>query len=308
MAEFKINVDLSHLMRVGSAFTKDVFPHLALAVQTVADRVEARWKLYASGAPMPNGKTIGNRSGAYLRSIMQRNTGDFSRDVYTELPYAQAIESGAPRRDLKTMLNSSLKVRISAAGKRYLIIPFRHSPNPNNVMRDNAMPPQVVEWWKDKRASSIVRPGSKPDPLMSLFTNIEFAPEAKLGTHRLSGTGAYDIKTRMRLMVPEHHYDWGDRLSKATLAGLGVGGEAARRMQGMVNFRKPGKSGGAAHSQFITFRTMVEGSKGWIAPAQEGKWPARQVSEIYQPVAEKAFADAVAEDIRRVIPGAAPGP
>lgn len=291
-------------MRVGSAFTKDVFPHLAYAVQVIADRCEGTWKSFASGVPMPNGKSIHSRTGGYVRSIMQRSAGDFSREIYSELPYAQAIESGAPRRDLKTMLNSSLKVRISAAGKRYLIIPFRHSPNPNNVARDNVMPASVHEWWKDKRPSHIVNPKAG---IAEMF-GIEFAPGAIVQNTRPSGTGALDILTRGVVQVPKHEYQWGDRLSRQTLKALGATEHETRRMQGMVNFRKPNANAGGSHSQFITFRTMVEGSKGWIAPAQDGKWPARQTAQIYQPLAEKAFEAAVAEDILRVLPGAMPGP
>jgi hypothetical protein len=283
MPDFRIQIDLSHLMAVGSAFTKDVFPHLAFAVQGVADAVETRWKQFASGMTMPNGRVINPRSGQYARSIMQRNTGDFSRTVYTELPYAQEIEQGAPRRDMKSLLNSSLKVRVSAAGRRYLIIPFRHSPNPNNVMRDNAMPAAVHDWWGSAKPSHVLQ---------------------GLNFKRPSGTGALDIKTHGPLMVPAHRYNWGDRLSASTLRALGVRGQAAKRMEGMYNFRSPGKTGGAAHSSYITFRTMTEGGKGWIRPATEGKWPARQVAEIYQPVAEQLFKAAVEEDIRRVVPGA----
>jgi hypothetical protein len=306
-SSFSINVDLSALMRTGSAFTKDAFPHLALAVHAITDRVEARWKAFAAGAPMPNGKTIGNRSGRYLRSIMQRSTGDFSADVYSESPHAQAIESGSPRRDLKTMLNSSLKVRLSAAGKRFLVIPFRHSPNRNNVMRDNAMPASVVEWWKDKKPSHVLRRGHLIDPVIAEMlegTGISPPANARFNMTRLSGTRAVDIKTGMTISVPRHRYSWGDRLSKGALSALGASDQETRRMQGMVNFRRPGKTGGSAHSTFLTFRTMVEGSRGWIAPAQEGKWPARQVAEIYQPVAEELFSKAVEADIRAAMPGA----
>lgn len=299
MAEFKISIDLSHLVARGSAFTGAVFPHLALAVQAIADRAEGTWKAFAAGAPMPNGKVINSRSGSYTRSIMQRNTGDFSREIYTELPYAQAIESGSPQRDLKTMLNSSLKVRISARGRRYLIIPFRHSANPRNVARDNAMPTSVAEWWKNKRASSVTNPKKALEDLFG----IEFAPGAQASNTRPSGTGAHDIVTRGVLQVPKHEYQWGDRLSRADLAGLGVHGEAARRLQGMVMFRKPGGKAGGAHGKYITFRTMAEGSRGWIVPAQEGKWPAKQTAELYQPLAEQAFQAAVAEDVRSIIPG-----
>lgn len=287
-------------MRVGSAFTAAAMPHLALAVQAVADRAEGTWKSFAAGSPMPNGKTVGNRSGSYLRSIMQRNTGDFSREIYTDLPYAQAIESGTPRRDLKSMLNSSVKVRISAAGHRYLIIPFRHSANSGNVARDNAMPAAVHAWWQDKKASSIINPMRE---MMEELFKSKFKDEDVYNT-RPSGTGAYDPATRYVLQVKKHDYQWGDRLSRQTLSGLGVHGEAAKRMAGMVHFRQLGKQGGAAHSQYITFRVMSENSKGWIAPAQEGKWPARTTAEIYQPLAEQVFQAAVTEDVRRVMPGA----
>lgn len=306
MAEFRIAIDLSHLMTTGSALTRAVFPHLAVAVQGVADAAETRWKQFASGMVMPNGRVINPRSGQYARSIMQRETGEFSRTIYSDLPYAQEIEEGAPRRDMKTMLNSSLKVRISAAGRRYLIIPFRHSPNPNNVMRDNAMPPGVLDWWGSAQPSHVLprfNRGSGGSGLAGLF-GLEFAPEARTGGFRPSGTGAFDIRTRQLLQVAKHNYRWGDRLSANTLEALGVRGQAAKRMEGMVHFTRQGKTGGAAHSRYITFRTMVEGSRGWIRLATEGKWPARQVAEIYQPVAEQLFRAAVQEDIRMVLPGA----
>lgn len=307
MPEFRISIDLSHLMATGSLLTADVFPHLAFAVQGVADAAEAKWKSFASGYPMPNGRVVNPRSGTYARSIMQRTTGEFSRTVYSELPYALEIEQGAPRRDLKSMLNSSFKVRISAAGKRYLIIPFRHSANPNNVMRDNAMPASVVDWWGGAKPSHVLarftKTGGGGSGLAGLF-GLEWAPEAHSGGFRPSGTGALDIHTRQPVQVAKHNYHWGDRLSASTLEALGVTGPAAKRMEGMVNFRRPGAKGGAAHSRFITFRTMTEGGRGWIRPATEGKWPARQTAALYQPIAEELFKAAVQEDIRRVLPGA----
>lgn len=276
---FHIAIDLSALMPLAGPITNAEFPHLALAVTAIADRVERRWKTYAAGAPMPNGKTINNRTGEYVRSIMQRQTGHFAAEVYTDLPYAGVIEHGAPRHDMKTMLNSSLKVRISAAGRRYLIIPFRHG-HPGNVIGDSPMSDAVSAWWTDKKASSVRGMGS-----------------------RLSGTGAMDIKTRKPLTVAARSYAWGDRLSRGALASLGASDHETKRMQGMVMFRRPGKTGGASHSQFITFRVMSENSKGWIAPATEGKWPARTTSEIYKPLAEAIFRAAVAEDIKALLPG-----
>jgi hypothetical protein len=70
--------------------------------------------------------------------------------------------------------------------------------------------------------------------------------------------------------VPGWRYKWGDKLHADDLAGMpGVSAKQARNLQGLVNFRYPGGAGNPAaesHSRFVSFRTMVEGSKGWRAP------------------------------------------
>jgi hypothetical protein len=48
---------------------------------------------------------------------------------------------------------------------------------------------------------------------------------------------------------------------------------------------------------------MVEGSSGWIAPAKPGRYPAKTTADELRPVAEKAFARAVEDDVRRVLGG-----
>jgi hypothetical protein len=252
---------------------------LAQAVQTMVQLAHDNWAAYAHGAPLPDGKAIQNRTGEYARSILVRSTGDLSAEVYSDLAYAQAIEEGGPARDMKRMLNSSMKVRIAKDGKRYLIIPFRCN-GPGSVM-GRQMPEQVWNWWQGRGASHIVN--------------------GDMSYKRVSGTGAYDWRTRARITVPAWRYHWGERLTKDALAGEGITGKAARRMRGMVNFRNPGGSGGSAHSQFLTFRIMKEGSKGWIVPAQEGKWPARTVAQQLQPVAEEAFRAAAQADIERLL-------
>lgn len=273
MVDFRIAVELGHLIPEGAPFRAEHFPNLAQAVRMIAEAAHEQWRRYAAGQDaLPDGQRMMPRTGEYERSIQLRQTGDFAAEVYSDLPYAQAVEEGTPARDMKRMLDSSLKVRLSKAGKRYLIIPFRWN-TPNSVMGRN-LPESVHDWWQDKHPSAIK------------------------GTYaRLSGTGAFDRTTRAPLTVPGWKYRWGDRLSADALDALGIRGMAKRRMEGMVNFRKPGGVGAGAHSQFITFRVMVEGSAGWIAPAQPGKWPARTIAEALQPVAERAFAAAVAEDV-----------
>lgn len=277
---FRIGVEIGHLIPENSPLTGGLFPTLSHAVAAISTAAHRQWVQYASGMPLPDGKVISSRTGEYARSIQLRQVGDFSAEVYTNLPYAITIEHGAPGRDLKRMLDTSLKVRLTKDGRRYLIIPFRWN-NPDSVL-GNAMPKEVHDWWQG--------PGRNPSAIIGTY-------------RRPSGTGAYDRHTRQLITVPGRHYTWGSRLGKGDLAALGVSDAAAKRMAGMVNFRKPDARGGAAHSKYMTFRVMVEGSKGWIAPPTEGKWPARTVAQQLQPVAEEAFKRAIEEDVRRLLGG-----
>jgi hypothetical protein len=249
------------------------FPNLAHAVKTVAEAAQAQWVAYASGAPLPGGQSVNPRSGTYARSIMLRQTGAFAAEVYSDLSYAEAVETGAKARDLKEMLRSSGKTRRTKDGRLYLVIPFRWSQQGSvGSGPGNQMPAAVQNWWRGKAPSHVVSMGT-----------------------RVSATGA---------TVPQANYRWGDRLGQGDLARLGIGGTAARRMQGMVNFRAVGKKGGASHSSFVTFRTMVEGASGkWIAPAKPGKYPARTTAQQIRPVAERAFAEAVRRDLARALGG-----
>ena len=270
---------MGNLVPLWAPVNADAFPNLAGAVGMIAQAAHQQWIAFANGAPMPNGKVIRNRTGEYARSIQIRHTGPFAAEVFSDLRYAQGIEEGMPARDLKKMLDTSFKVRLSAKGLRYLIIPFRHSA-PNSVMGSN-MPEALHEWWKNGVASQIT------------------------GRYeRISGTGAFDIKTRKAITVPAWKYRWGTRVGKTDLEGLGIGGKEADRLKGMVMFRKPGGGrGGSGHTQYITFRVMSEKSKGWIAPAVEGKWPARTVADGLRPIAEAAFRHAVTIDIQRLLAG-----
>jgi hypothetical protein len=260
------------------ALSKDAFPVLASAVDHVTESIKEEWQGYARGQPLPSGQVINSRTGAYLRSIMSRSIGDFSGEVYSELPYAQAIEEGSPAWDMKKILDSSYKVRTTKNGKRYLIIPFRWGVP--DTLQGNTMPTVVHNWWKgpDRKRSSVA------------------------GTYqRQSGAEAYDIKTRQRVMVPGWRYNWGDRLRKADLAAMGVTGKPSQHMAGMVNFRTPGAKGGASNSQYLTFRVMMEGSKGWIAKARPGLFPAKTAGENHQAVAEQIFKAAVEQDINGIL-------
>ncbi len=276
-SRFSIAVDLGGLIPEGVPLTAEALPTLAYAVRQLAEAAQAQWVSYAMGAPLPSGLIIQNRTGEYARSILLHQTGPFAAEVSTTLPYAEGIESGMPKRDLKGILNSSLKVRTSKKGKRYLIIPFRWN-TPGSVL-GRSMPEPVHDWWQ------------QPERSRSHITGVY---------RRTSGTGALDRHSRQLLTVPGRTYSWGNRLGAGHLSDLGVTGKRAKHMLGMVAFHNPVAKGGG-HSQYITFRAMVEGSSGWISPAQPGKYPARTVAETLQPIAEQAFQRAVQADVERIL-------
>lgn len=273
MAEFKISVDLSGIAGAGNIINQQVFPLLSQAVRAVAQQTAINWQEAVQRAKLWSGE-----KDAYSGSIQMKMTGPFSALVWSDYKYAEEIETGRPPRDLKVMLNTSLKVRTTKTGKRYLFIPFRHN-TPGNDALAPAMPPDVYAMAKEMAPSSIV--GQK---------------------QRLSGTDAYDMQTRQRLTVPQNVYKWGDRLDVMTPTrqfNATFGGAAGKisekmmgRYQGMYRFNTT-TPGGAQHSTYLTFRTMAEGSPGWIVPAQPGLYLAKKTADEMQPLAEEAFGEAV---------------
>ena len=282
MASYGVAVELGHLMPADAKLTADTFPHLSHAVRMIAAQAHQDWVAYAMGQPLPNGMTVRNRTGEYARSIGTRDTGPFSSDVFTVLPYARIIEEGAPAHDMKRMLDTSYKVRRFKNGKRYLIIPFRHD-------RFSGLPDEVRDHFN--------APGRAASHITGTY-------------ERKSGQVARDIHTRKRIMVPGWRYSWGDKLGKGDLAGMGITGAKAKNLLGIYKFANPGgAAGGGAkagtHSQYISFRVMVEGSSGWMAKAQPGKFPARCVADQLRPVATAAFEAAMAADIAGLLTGSA---
>lgn len=283
---FSVDIQVNEKIASG-VITQSEFPNLSYAVQKMASHGQNIWQGYASGKPLPNGKVVHARSGRYMRSIQVRRTGDFSSEVYTDLSYARDIEQGTPARDLKRMLDTSMKVRMSKKGKRYLIIPFRHGAPTNTVGSDgktatgmNAMPESIFDSWKGMKKSRVVSVG-----------------------RRASGNGAFDPRTRKAFMVSKREYKWGDRMTEDQLRIQGVSGRMLKHMKGMVHMQNRRGLGqkGALHGQYLTFRVMSEDSPGWLVKARDGAWPAKNTSEQLRPMAGKAFAAAIEKDIRRLL-------
>ena len=231
------------------------FPNLAKAVTMVTQHAHAQWVAWAHGAPLPNGQRIGLRSGGYKDSIKAQALGALSSRVYSDASYASQIENGWPARDLKAMLATARKVRRAKDGSRYLIIPFRWgTPGTQTFGPHQVMPESVHDLWK--------------------------SPSMKRSA--MTGMGWRESGNYPGMMVEQRSYHWGSRLAKADLLKAGVNEINAKRMAGMVNMRKPGTSGGASQSHYMTFRVLSDKSRGWQTPAGAGKHPARELARGFR--------------------------
>ncbi len=203
----------------------------------------------------------------YMASINIRFDPDgMGARIYSDDPMAEPIETGIPARDMKRMLDTSLKTRVVKNGKhtgqRYLIIPMRHN-TPGNVAHAKAMPDAVYEQAKEMTKSVVTRLGFRQN---------------QLGVRGLSGA-----RTHQLLQVRSREYKWGDRLD---------GPDIAKRFKGMVRFNT--SSGGQKSSAYLTFRVMSEWSSGWIIPAQPGRYIVKGVSDAAQAMLKDEVIAAIA--------------
>ena len=152
-----------------------------------------------------------------------------------------------------------MKVRLSKKGLRYLIIPFRHN-TPGNAAHAKPMTDDVYQQAKQLSLSTITGHG-----------------------RRVSGTGAWSIKTQAPATVRQRTYNWGERL---------VGAAIPHNQQGMVRMNTA-TGAGKKSSAYLTFRVMSESSKGWIIPAQPGQLLAKKVADDMRPKAEAAITEAI---------------
>lgn len=260
--EFRVTVDLSvqlaNLDPLGS-----VMPSVARAVEQIAIAGESRWRQAVAVVP---GLWIGERQ-QYMASIHARQTGPYSWEIVSDYKYVEDIESGRPPYDLKKMLDTSLKVRLTKKGERYLIIPFRHN-TPGNTAHAPAMPSEIYESARELSKSRIVGHG-----------------------RRLSGTGAFALSTKKPATTRTRKYVWGDRLAAEPTYKLKAE-HKSDPYAGMVRFRVA--TGG---SKYLTFRVMKEGSPGWIIGARPGLWIARTVSQSLESSAANDIPAAVSKDL-----------
>lgn len=271
MSQFKIAVDMADVgAQAGAIINAAVLPRLNQAVRAVVTATQANWAEAVHRARLWQGE-----KDAYATSIQAKMTGDFEGLVWSDYKYAREIDEGRPARDMKKYLDTSQKVRRTKDGRRFLIIPFRHG-TPGSTAHAPAMPTEVYDAAKLLKSSKIVGQGQR-------------AAGEVTSVHHRWGTQALgkkhqtpflmDRATRQHVMVPRNIYQLGEKL-----AGLP---KALSRYEGMV------KTGSAKHTQYMTFRIMMEGQTGWIIPPQPGQRIVAGVVERMQPLAERAFAEAL---------------
>lgn len=284
---FSISIDLSDVISSTNAITHEVFPRLHQSVGAIAQAAAVKWADAVMKAP----GIWAVEKQKYVESIQWRWEGDFAAVVWTDYQVAEWIESGRPQRDLKTMLDTSSKVRRTEDGRRFLVIPFRHN-TPGNDAHAKSMPPAVFALAGKMQKSRIASVGER---MAGEITRLS----PKSGMHPAQKQSPYlsNPTTKSDYMVAKRNYEWGDKVSKQALKQAGLSRQESRRYAGMVRM-DTGTPGGAKSSAYMTFRVMVEDSKGWIVPAKPGMWIAKGIVEKLHPIAEKAFSEAIKLDIQ----------
>ncbi len=136
--KYSISFDLGNVPGIANVINGQLMPLLSKAVNGVGSATAAKWKEHVYKAKLWSGE-----KDAYADSITWNFApGSLSGFVEATYKHAEEIETGRPARDLKKMLNTSLKVRRTESGKRFLVIPIRHNV-PGNNAHAKAMPANV---------------------------------------------------------------------------------------------------------------------------------------------------------------------
>lgn len=259
MPQYDISIDLAPLAQALTLPQNVVATRVSQVVAATAQAVYERW---VNAVTKAQGVWEGEKKD-YVSSIRITGANAFESTVFSDYKNAWAIETGRPQRDLKKMLDTSLKVRVSAKGARYLYIPMRHN-TPGHTAHAKAMPASIYDAAKQLGLSSVTGKGVRP-----------------------SGTGAYDTSTKKQFLVPQNTYQWGGRLQPG-LAPKIKPSHKTDPYAGMVRFTN--STGG---SSFLTFRTMSENSNGWLIPAKPGLFLARDIADEMRPLFEQAMIEAI---------------
>ncbi|HEX2868730.1 MAG TPA: hypothetical protein VHO03_16940 [Ignavibacteriales bacterium] len=279
-------IPLSALREFVEKVTKDPRgSQTAEAVQFATNHMASEWIKTASGK-------LKHTTGWYALGVQE---GLFY--PYMDNPFHGAIihtdkratylERGYKEFDMKKMLFTSPKVRVSKDGNRYLIIPFHHG-SPGSLK--NPMP------------EGIYAKASKMTP--SMISGIRLEGSQQSGKiFSFTYKDAQLMKRQNPIKVKRNSYNWGDCL------GLEDTPEN-KHLQGMVRFQKnpnltrqisTGKFINTTHndrdySEYITFRVMSEKSMGWIHPGLDPMNILKETVERERPNIVRIISEGVMRD------------
>jgi len=280
MITYAITFAGSGQLELSAGIDAQVLPALSAAVTKVGLDVRADWQERVLRA-----KLWSVEKDAYAASIKFEKTGDFTATVSSDYKYAFEIETGLPARDLKQMLNTSLKVRRTKDGRRFLVIPMRQNRS--------SMPAAIKQRTSKLSVSSILGQGQRAaGQVTNLSPHSGMAPSGKQ-TPYLSNPSS-----RKAVTVVSNKYAWGGRLTRAALRDMGASKEDQKRFAGMVRM-DTSTPGGKKDSAAMTFRIMMEGKPNWIIPAQPGLWIALAVTGDMEPKATAVFQEAIASMLKQ---------
>lgn len=277
MLTYSLTLGAEAILDKTGAVGKTVMPAVNQAVRAIAQATAAEWQKNVFKARLWSGE-----KDAYAQSITWKMTGDFSAVVSSDYKYVQDIETGRPARDLKKMLDTSMKVRRTQGGKRFLVIPMRHN-TPGNGALASAMPSGVYDMSSQLQPTRVVATGQRPSGEVTHLS-------PKTGMHPAAQQSPYlsNPKTRQASMVTARKYAWGGRLTAGMLKGAGFDAQSVKRYAGMVRM-DTSTPGGSKSSAFMTFRIMMEGQKGWVVPPQPGQFLAKKTVDTMRPKATEAM-------------------
>ncbi|MGF6641764.1 hypothetical protein [Paraburkholderia sp. MM6662-R1] len=285
MPNYQITLELPSVSDIEHVVNEAVFPLLAQAVRAIAQEAQLNWIEAVKNAKLWSGEKT-----PYIDSIKVNYLSDFSAEVVSDYKYAYEIENGRAAKDLKAMLNTGTKVRRTLSGKRFLVIPMRHN-TPKNSALAPPMPASVYALAKQMKQSSVTGQGTRRSgevTILSPTTGMSAAPRQTPFLTDLTRRNPYTGKG-MNYLVSQSSYKWGGHLTRAMLKDEAP--DIRKRYAGMVRMKV--STGGSA---YLTFRTMMEGSSGWVVGAKPGLFLAKNVAEHLQPIATQAIEEAMRQE------------
>ena len=154
MTIFKISLSLEQLAGVILSQVDRSLPAVHEAVAETTAAIQTEWQAAVFKAIPIRDAWSRTRNEEAVNSIKVTFSSPLSALVSSDNKDVVGVEEGFAAYDMKAMLLTSSKTKVTTKGKRYLTIPIRHG-TPGNGALSRAMPQQVYQAASGLRPSSI---------------------------------------------------------------------------------------------------------------------------------------------------------